>query len=133
MGASAWVDTARHVLSLVKNDNDQRFLEVVKSNITKTGKSWEVFMDENSYGAFVVTGLEEAPDYSAQKALDEPEKKRETPVIKVLKDEFGIGKPFTLEDVERCGNRKTFYNWRLRNPGRYQTLEKDGKKAWIFI
>lgn len=135
MGASAWVDTARHVLSLVKNDNGQRFLEVVKSNIAPTGTSWEVETDVNLWGAFVVTGLFEAEEGSAQKALDEPEKKREAPVIKNLKNEFGIGRPFNLSDVDRLGNRKSFYNWLHSNSDKFQICEnkKDGKQAYIFI
>lgn len=135
MGASAWVDSSRHVLSLVKNDQDQRFLEVVKSNISKTGQSWEIFTGVNAYGHFCVTGMAEAEDGSAQKALEAPEEERMAPVVQKLKEEFDLGQPFNLDDVDRLGNRKSFYNWKNAHPGAWQECgkKKDGKKSYIFI
>lgn len=132
IGASAWVDTPRHVLSLVKNDVGQRFLEVSKSNIAEVGTSWEVFMERQKNG-YAVTGLSFAEVGAAQKALEEPRKKRENPTIKALKSEFGIGKAFTLTDVKEAGAISSFYSWLKRHQGEYQELEKDGKKAWIFV
>lgn len=135
MGASAWVDSARHVLSLVKNEHDQRFLEVAKSNITKTGIAWEVFTEVNLYGAFCVTGIEKTDDNAAQLALESPDKKKLPPVIENLKSEFDIGQKFNLDDVDRLGNRKTFYNWIKNKDSGVQACDtkKDGKKAYIFI
>lgn len=135
MGASAWVDSSRHVLSLVKNDQDQRFLEVVKSNISKTGQSWEVFTGLNDYGHFCVTGMADAEDGAVQRALESPEEERVAPVIRSLKAEFDLGQPFNLDDIRRCGNFKSFYNWKKAHPGAWQECEKkkDGKKSYIFI
>lgn len=135
MGASAWVDSSRHVLSLVKNDRDQRFLEVVKSNISRTGHAWEVFTDITSYGHFIVTGMADAEYMAAQKALEEPDNERVAPVIQNLKAEFDLGQPFNLDDIMRCGNFKSFYNWRKAHPGAWQECKrkKDGKKTYIFV
>ena len=132
MGASSWVDTARHTLSLVKNEAGQLFLEVSKSNIAKVGTSWEVFSDVDEYG-YHITGFLEVADGTAQKALEEPKKRQENPTIKALKSEFGIGKAFVLDDVRAHGSVSSFYSWIKRNPDRYQELEKDGRKAWIFL
>ena len=131
-GAAAWVNSARHCLSLVKNDDGDLLLEVSKSNIAKTGTSWEVRTEINKY-AYKVVGLDRAEDGAAQAALEEPKKKRIPPVVAALKDEFDIGQAFTLTDVMRLGNFKSFYNYKDRNPNEFQELEKDGKKAWIFI
>lgn len=131
-GAAAWVNSARHCLSLVKNDDGDLLLEVSKSNIAKTGTSWEVRTEINKY-AYKVVGLDRVEDGAAQAALEEPKKKRIPPVMAALKEEFDIGQAFTLSDVDRLGNRKSFYNYKDRNPNEFQELEKDGKKAWIFI
>ena len=132
IGASAWVDTPRHVLSLVKNDVGQRLLEVSKSNIAEVGTSWEVFM-ESQKGGYIVTGLSSAEAGAAQKALEDPKKRRENPTIKILKDKFGLGGAFTLTDVKEAGAISSFYSWLKRHEGEYQVLEKNGKKAWILI
>lgn len=132
MGASAWVDTARHTLSLIRNDNDQLFLEVAKSNIARVGSSWEVFWNIDNYG-FRITGLDRVADGTAQKALEEPSKRQENPTIKALKDKFGLGGAFTLADVREVGAVSSFYSWLKRHVDECQVLEKDGKKAWIFI
>lgn len=132
MGASAWVDTSRHTLSLIRNDSGQLFLEVAKSNIARVGSSWEVFWSVDEYG-FRVTGLDRVADGAAQKALEDPKKKQEIPVIKSLKDKFGIGAAFNLDDVRALGSVASFYRWLKRHEGEYQIFEKDGKKAWIFI
>lgn len=132
MGASSWVDTARHTLSLVKNEAGQLFLEVAKSNIARVGTSWEVFSDIDEYG-YHITGFLKVADGTAQKALEEPKKRQENPTIKALKNEFGIGKAFTLDDVRAYGAVSSFYSWLKRKPGEYQELEKEGRKAWIFV
>lgn len=131
-GAAAWVNSARHCLSLVKNEVGDLLLEVSKSNIARTGTAWEVETEVTKY-AYKVTGLNRVEDGAAQAALSEPSKKRVPPVVTALKEEFDIGKAFTLNDVMRLGNVKSFYNYKSRNPDEFQELEKDGKKAWIFV
>lgn len=135
MGASAWVDTARHTLSLVKNEREQRFLEVAKSNMTREGICWEVFTSVNENEAFCVTDIVEAEHGAASKALEDPEVERLSPVIMNLKEKFNLGAPFNLDDVDEAGNRKSFYNWVIKNPEKIQVCakKKDGKKAYIFI
>lgn len=133
-GAAAWVNTARHCLSLVRNDFGDLLLEVAKSNIARTGTAWEVQTAVDEY-AFKVTGITRTDDGAAQTALEDPSKKRIPPVILALKEEFNIGRPFNLDDVDSVGNRKSFYNYMDRNPNEFQEClhKKDGKKAWIFV
>lgn len=133
-GAAAWVNTARHCLSLVKNNDGDLLLEVSKSNIARTGTSWEVQTEITPY-AFKVTGLEQTEDGAAQEALENPGKKHIPPVIANLHKEFALGQAFNLDDVGRLGNRKSFYNYKDRNPIEFQecAVRKDGKKSWIFI
>lgn len=132
IGASAWVDTARHVLSLTKNDDGQLFLEVAKSNIAKTGTSWEAFWTIDDFG-FHIDGIDRTADGAAQKALEEPKRKQENSTVRALKNKFGIGKPFGLTDVRDVGSTASFYRWLDKHGEEYQTFEKDGKKSWIFI
>lgn len=135
MGASAWVDTPRHVLSLVKNDKDQRFLEVVKSNICRTGISWEVYMTENVNKAFCVSGIAPTDEGAAKKAMDDPSQERVAPVIKNLREKYAIGQPFNLKDVQKAGNVSSFYNWQKRHFDSWQICKnkKDGCLAYIFV
>lgn len=132
MGASAWVDTARHVLSLVRDNDGRTFLEIAKSNIARVGISWEIFTSIDEYG-YHVTGFEQVEDGSAQAALKG--ELIEAPVIQGLKSEFDIGQLFNLDDVDRLGSKASFYRWIKNNSDKIQesTKKKDGKKAWIFI
>lgn len=135
MGASAWVDCSRHVLALVKNDHNQRFLEVTKSNVGETGKSWEVFSEVNKWKAFVITDMVKTDDFAATRALEDPDNDRMSQVIKNLREKFAIGQPFNLDDVDAAGNRKSFYNWCEAHKECTQVCKnkKNGKKAYIFV
>lgn len=139
MGASAWVDTARHVLTMVKSEDERVFLEVAKSNVGGKGVSWEIYSEIDEYG-YHTTGFNRAENGSAQKALDG--EKPVIPIIKALKEKFEIGKAFNLDDIKECGKEirmkaplGSFYQWKKANPTKWQECKtkKDGKKAWIFI
>ena len=134
-GAHAWVATPRHVLSFVKDADDRMFLEVTKSNIAKTGTSWEALPIIDGY-CLKITGLIDAEQGSVQKAMDsiydDEHEKKPAPVIQKLKEKFNIGEKFSLDDVDACGNRKSFYNWTKNNSEKIQ-MEKDGRKAYYWF
>lgn len=134
-GAHAWVATPRHVLSFVKDTDDSLYLEVTKSNIAKTGTSWLANSEVDKY-TMKITSLEKAEEGAAQRAInntyDDDLPKKEAPVIRNLKEEFALGSKFSLEDVDRLGNRKSFYNWIEKNQDRYQT-NRVGKKAYYWF
>lgn len=134
-GAHAWVATPRHVLSFVKDADDRLFLEVTKSNIAKTGTSWEAKSEVDEYTMRII-GLEEAEEGSAQEAInsiyEEKKEKKEPPVIRNLKEQFGLGGKFTLTDVKSCGSSSTFYSWLERNQDKYQTC-RDGKTVYYWF
>lgn len=136
IGASAWVDTARLVLCLVKDKvGGNMYLEAVKSNISKTGGSWavEYHVDED-WGMFV-DGIVPAGEGMGQKVLDSPDKEVVPPVIEALKEKFAIGQMFNSDDIKEAGALSSFYYWATKHPNEYQICQKkkDGKKAYIFI
>lgn len=136
IGASAWVDTARLVHCLVRDKiGDGLYLETVKSNISRTGASWEVVyhIDENK--GVIVEDIVPIEDGMGQRVLDSPDKEVVSPVITALKEQFAIGEMFNLDDVKEVGATSSFYHWLSKHPDGYQICEKkkDGKKAYIFI
>lgn len=136
IGASAWVDTARMVLCLVKDKiGDGLYLETVKSNISRTGASWEVVYHIDEGRGIVVEDIVAIADGMGQKVLDSPDKEVVPPVIANLKEQFAIGEMFTLDDVKTAGATSSFYHWLNKHPDEYQVCEKkkEGKKAYIFI
>lgn len=133
MGAASWTDVPRHTLMLTKDeDTGARYLTVGKTNCDPEEESWEVLSVMNEYKTYVVTDLV-ACELPQKLTSTQGKKKRIPPVILALKEEFDIGQAFTLADVDRLGNRKSFYNYKERNPGEFQEIEKDSRRAWIFI
>lgn len=60
------------------------------------------------------------------------------PVIQVLKQEYDLLEPFTLEDIKRCGNLKSFYNYYNTHPEQFDTNKSprnrragEKKKYWF--
>lgn len=136
IGASAWVDTARLVHCLVKDKiGGGLYIETVKSNISRTGTSWEVAHHIDEDRGIIVEDIVPIEDGMGQKVLDSPEKEVVTPVIAALKELFPIGEMFNLDDVASAGSVASFYRWLSKHPDEYQVCEKkkDGKKAYIFI
>lgn len=136
IGASAWVDTARLVHCLVRDKiGDGLYLETVKSNISRTGTSWEVVYHIDEGKGIVVEEIIPIEDGAGQRVLDSPDKEVVTPVVATLKEQFAIGEMFNLDDVESAGSVASFYRWLSKHPDEYQVCEKkkDGKKAYIFI
>lgn len=136
IGASAWVDTARLVLCLVKDKiGGNMYLETVKSNISRTGESWavEYHIDED-WGLFV-DGIVPAGEGMGQRVLDSPGKEVMPPVIESLKGKFAIGEMFNTDDILEAGASSSFYYWASKHPNEYQVCQKkkNGKKAFIFI
>lgn len=136
IGASAWVDTARLVHCLVKDRiGDGLYLETVKSNISRTGTSWEVVYRIDEGKGIVVEDIVPIEDGMGQRVLESPDKEVVPPVISILKEQFAIGAMFTLDDVKKAGATSSFYHWLSKHPDEYQICQqkKDGKKAYIFI
>lgn len=136
IGASAWVDTARLVLCLVKDKiGGNMYLETVKSNISKTGESWAVEHHIDEYRGLLVDNIVPAGEGMGQRVLDSPDKEVVPPVIERLKENFAIGAMFTLDDVKEAGATSSFYHWLSKHPSEFQICKKkkDGKKAYIFI
>lgn len=134
-GAHAWVATPRHVLSLVADKNSNLFLEVTKSNITHTGTSWKAIKEINEYCMTIKT-LEDAESGSAQTAINslyDNSKRKNPPVIENLKERFDLLAGFTLQDIDNCGNRKSFYNWIEKNSDKIQSRQEGRKKIYWFI
>lgn len=136
IGASAWVDTARMVLCLVKAKiGGGLYLETVKSNISKTGTSWEVeYHVDEDWGMFV-DGIVPAGEGMGQRVLDSPDKEIIPPVIENLKEKFAIGEMFNSDDIREAGAVSSFYYWTTKHPNEFQICQKkkNGKKAYIFI
>ena len=132
VGASAWVDTARHVLAVIRNEMGETYVEVVKSNVGPLGAAWEVQTGIDEYGYHALS-IERADDFAATNAL--AGRGSDCPVVQALRDEFPIGQPFNLDDVRACGQTSSFYHWLKKHPLGYQecSKKKDGKKSWIFI
>lgn len=140
-GSTSWTDVPRHHLTFAEDDMGHKFLEVRKTNLTKSGLSWEAYYDirkivdgEGNVGDVLsITGLTQVEDWAVANLNKRGDN---TPlIIKRLKDKYAIGQSFNRDDINQLGSLSEFYKWRAAHPEEYQTCEKkkNGQTAFIFI